>query len=201
MFFSKLFKRNEALDKNMERHLLFAPNYLITTEELQKAKRFIFGGHSILVIEETENGKGLYFERSRTSKSNKFIANDQNPLHIGFQSIQDQHYLILGLRQDLTQLEVDDHIVFSFKDDQKLKLKLEAPVENFGDSKKYACNLRAEVTLEQIELFKTRLVQSYTAEKNDGKTVSTAELDKDYSRKLRELAQTYAFSLRHNYHS
>lgn len=67
--------------------------------------------------------------------------------------------------------------------------------------KKYACNLRAEVTLEQIELFKTRLVHSYTAEKNDGKTVSTAELDKDYSRKLRELAQTYAFSLRHNYHS
>ena len=201
MLFSRLFKRNDALDKNMERHLLFAPNYLITTEELQKAKRYIYGGHSILVIEENEAGKGLYFERSRTSKSNKFTGDQQNKIHIGFQSINDQHYIILGLRQDLTKLDVDDYINFTFKNDQKLNLRLEKPIDNFGDGKKYSCNLRAQITKEDIEQFKTQLVSGYSAKKKDGKLIFSADLDKEFNRRLRELAQSYAFSLQHHYHS
>ncbi len=200
MLFSKLFKRNDALDKNLERHLLFAPNYLITTEELQRAKRYIYGGHSILVIEENEDGNGLYFERSRTSKSNKFTGDQHNQLHIGFQSINGLHYLILGLRQDLTNLDIDDYINFRFRNDQMLKLQLEAPVDNFGDGKKYACNLRAQLTKENIEQFKTQLVSSYVAEKKDGHIIAQSDLDKEFNRRLRELAQTYAFSLQHHYH-
>ncbi|PHR90929.1 MAG: hypothetical protein COA80_15225 [Leeuwenhoekiella sp.] len=199
MFFSNLFKRNDTLDKNMERHILFAPNYLITTEEITKAKRYIFGGHSILVIEETPEGKGLYFERSRTSKSNKFTPENDNQIHIGFQSIRDQHYIIFGLRQKLTALNSGDQITFHFKNDQELSLKLDTPAENFGRSKKYACNLRAQITEEEAELFKKDLVHSYRAKASDGKEVGRAELDKDFSRKLRELSQTYAFCLRHYY--
>jgi len=199
MFFSNPFKRNESLDKNMERHILFAPNYLITTEELPKAKRYIFGGHSILVIEETSGGKGLYFERSRTSKSNKFTPESDNQIHIGFQSIKDQHYIIFGLRQKLATLNAEDQISFHFKNEENLIFNLEAPVENFGESKKYACNLRAQITQEEVELFKSRLVYSYSAKSKKGLEVSNSELDKDFSRKLRELAQTYAFCLRHYY--
>ena len=199
MFFSKLFKRTYALDKNMERHLLFAPNYLITTTDLNHAKRYIFGGHSILIIEQTANGKGLYFERCRTSKSNKFTPEIDNQIHIGFQSIKDQHYIIFGLRQELTALQPGDQITFSFKNEEELHLKLELPSENFGESKKYACNLRAQITPEEVELFKSRLVHSYSAKKSDGKELGESELDKDFSRKLRELSQTYAFCLRHYY--
>ncbi|WP_290476432.1 MULTISPECIES: hypothetical protein [unclassified Leeuwenhoekiella] len=183
----------------MERHILFAPNYLITTEELPKAKRYIFGGHSILVIEETSGGKGLYFERSRASKSNKFTPEGDNKIHIGFQSIKDQHYIIFGFRQGLAALDAGDQISFSFKNEENLMLNLEAPVENFGESKKYACNLRAQITQEEAELFRSRLVHSYTAQSEKGIEVSSTELDKDFSRKLRELAQTYAFCLRHYY--
>ncbi len=199
MFFSKLFKKNDVLDKNMERHLLFAPNYLITTQELNHGKRYIYGGHSILIIEETPQGPGLYFERSRTARSNKIIVDTNSQIHIGFQSIQNDHYLILGLRQELTQLKAGDFMDLEFNSNQNLRLQLESPAENFGNSKHYACNLRAQLDPDMINSLKTKTLVRYSFENAKGKKIAEAEFDNDFGRKLRELAQTFSFTLMHYY--
>ena len=46
MIFSKFFNKSNKLDKELERNLLFAPNYLIREQKVNDNTQYIFGGHS-----------------------------------------------------------------------------------------------------------------------------------------------------------
>ena len=62
MIFSKFFNKSNKLDKELERNLLFAPNYLIREQKVNDNTQYIFGGHSVVTIEQTKGKNiGLYF--------------------------------------------------------------------------------------------------------------------------------------------
>ena len=109
MILSKFFKNTNNLDKDLERNLLFSPNYLIREQKSGENRQFVLGGHSIITIEQINGShKGLYFYRTRTSKSNKLDLDPKKQLHLGFQTLDDTNYLILGTRQKLTEVKAGD---------------------------------------------------------------------------------------------
>ena len=199
MLYSRLFKKTKTLDKNLERNLLFAPNYLINTEEVGDGTRYTMGGHSIIIIQKTKNGKSLYFERTRTSKSNKLTIDPLNQIHLGFQSVNEAHYLIIGVRKNLSDFKPGDQISFQFKDELKLDFTLKAPEDKFKDNKNYACNLRIQLSLEELEHFKTKMLRSYKFTSNTQDKTVEENFDKEFRQKFREVVQSYAFCLNQYY--
>ena len=196
MTLSKFFKNSNNLDKDLERNLLFSPNYLIRELKTGENKQFVLGGHSIITIEQINGShKGLYFNRTRTSKSNKLDLDPKNQLHLGFHTIDDINYLILGTRQELAKLKAGDTLEITFKNDDKLTFALEASPKLPEKNKNYSCNLRAKLSNDQLQLFKTKLIQSYQFSSNLLDTAIKKDFDKEFSRKFREVAQSYIFCL------
>lgn len=196
MIFSNFFKNSNDLDKDLERNLLFSPNYLIREQKSGEDRQFVLGGHSIVTIEQINSDqKGLYFNRTRTSKSNKLEIDPKNQLHLGFQSIGDVNYLILGTRQKLTDFEIGDTLQITFKNEDKLNFSLEAKAKLPAKNKNYSCNLRAKLSYDELVLFKTKMVKSYQLLSATSDTTFEDDFDKEFSRKFREVAQSYVFCL------
>ena len=196
MILSKFFKNTNNLDKDLERNLLFSPNYLIREQKSGENRQFVLGGHSIITIEQINGShKGLYFDRTRTSKSNKLDLDPKKQLHLGFQTLDDTNYLILGTRQKLTEVKAGDTLNITFKNEQKVTLTLEAVSKLSVKNKKYSCNLRTKLSKEELQLFKTRLIQSYKFISKSIDSDLNEDFDKEFSRKFREVAQSYVFCL------
>ncbi|MEH6656880.1 hypothetical protein [Leeuwenhoekiella marinoflava] len=196
MILSKFFKNTNNLDKDLERNLLFSPNYLIREQKSGENRQFVLGGHSIITIEQINGShKGLYFDRTRTSKSNKLDLDPKKQLHLGFQTLDDTNYLILGTRQKLTEVKAGDTLNITFKNEQKVTLTLEAGSKLSVKNKNYSCNLRTKLSKEELQLFKTRLIQSYKFISKSIDSDLNEDFDKEFSRKFREVAQSYVFCL------
>ena len=198
MIFSKFFNKSNKLDKELERNLLFAPNYLIREQKVNDNTQYIFGGHSVVTIEQTKGKNiGLYFNRSRTSKSNKLNVDPKDELHLGFQTIRDQNYLILGTRKHLSKVKPGDTLSIHFKDDSEISLTLEASAEQATSNKGYACNVRALIDKKQLQFFQKKSICDYKIK--TAKEHFEGSFDKEFSRKFREVAQTYVFCLENYY--
>lgn len=196
MILSRFFKNSNNLDKDLERNLLFSPNYLIREQKDGENRQFVMGGHSIITIEKINNDhKGLYFNRTRTSKSNKLDLDPKNQLHLGFQTIDKANYIILGTRKKLTEVRSGNTLNITFKNDQKIALLLEPSSKILVKNKNYSCNLRAKLSKEELQLFKTKLVQSYEFDSSSLKGDFKEDFDNEFSRKFREVAQSYIFCL------
>lgn len=200
MIFSKFFNKSSNLDKELDRNLLFAPNYLIREQKVNNNTQYIFGGHSIITIEQTQGKNvGLFFNRTRTSKSNKLNLNPKNELHLGFQTIAEVNYLILGTRQHLSHVKPGDLLEICFNDDSKINLTLESTDEKATVNKGYACNVRAKINDKELKHFQKKMMNIYKLTLNaSGETVEGA-FDKEFCQKFREVAQSYVFCLENYY--
>ena len=196
----KFFKRSKSNDNGLQHNILFAPNYLVKTKAHKDRTEYVMGGHSILNIEH-EDGKniGLYFDVTRTQNANKLSLTDDDSLHLGFQSLLDTNYLILGTRKNLAQSKVGDKLTLKFKDGNAITLALESCSSIAKEKKGYACNLRTEISDEVLHLFTTKLVESYSFELQNSKEPVNKSFNADSRRKLREAAQSFLFVLQKHY--
>ena len=200
MIFSKFFNTSKSKDKSIEHNLLFAPNYLIKSEKLKDSIKYTFGGHSIICVEQKENNNsGLFFTYTRATKSNKLNLTDDETLHLGFQTVLDINYLILGTRKVLAQSKAGDLLTIYFKDGNSLNFTLESCSKVEQKRKEYACNLRARISEKDLKLFTTKLIESYTFELKKSNQIIKEPFSKDGKRKFREAAQSYLFVLNNHY--